>query len=166
MKKLEIERKFLLKSLPSIPPTDSIKIEQFYLKKGRIWERVRSWVPLNGDIKYIHTIKKSISKGVCMEDENIISQEDFLGFKLECLSTGSESRSINKTRHIFPSSDGLYWEVDEFHNGYKLIVAEIEIPKKTYKINIPEFMSDLILMEVTGIKNFSNRNLSLEIINI
>ena len=43
MANLEIERKFLLKSLPKIEPTDSIKIEQLYLKRGNIWERLRSW---------------------------------------------------------------------------------------------------------------------------
>ena len=167
MGKLEIERKFLLKSLPIASPEDSIKIEQFYLKRGKTWERVRSWTSLNThETKYIHTIKKSISKGVNMEDEKIISQSEFSEFRIECLSPGAESKSINKTRHIFKNEDGLYWEIDEFHSGYHLIVAEIEIPKKTFKIKIPEYISDLILLEVTGLKKFSNRNLSIKIVNI
>ena len=44
MPKIEIERKFLLKSLPVISPDKSIKIDQFYLKNSKgVWERIRKW---------------------------------------------------------------------------------------------------------------------------
>ena len=72
------------------------------------------------------------------------------------------SRFINKVRYIYKDGD-LKWEVDLFDNGYKLIIAEIEIPKKRYKLNIPDFIKDVLLLEVTGLKQFSNRNLSLNI---
>jgi len=54
----------------------------------------------------------------------------------------------------------LYWEVDRFDSGHHLIVAEIEIPKKSFKIKMPDFIREKFLIEVTGIKEFSNRNLS------
>lgn len=162
---LEIERKFLLKTLPSLDAKDSIKIEQLYLKNGNIWERVRSWESIKtGEKKWIHTVKTSMGKGINMEDEKLISEEEFLDFKNLCLTKGSESRQIFKTRHIYPNGK-LYWEVDEFHNDYRLIVAEIEIPNKDYKVEIPKYVSDLILLEVTGLKQFSNRSLSLKIMN-
>lgn len=163
MANLEIERKFLLKTLPNIEPTDSIKIEQLYLKKNGTWERVRSWESTStGKKKWIHTIKTSISKGINLEDEHKITEKEFESFKSDCLNSTLESRRIFKTRHTYEHND-LIWEVDEFHNGYKLIVAEIEIPKKDFKIEIPKWISDLILLEVTGLKQFSNRSLSLKI---
>jgi CYTH domain-containing protein len=162
---LEIERKFLLKSLPNNKPKDSIKIEQLYLKKNGIWERVRSWESTKTDKKkWIHTIKTSVSKGVNLEDEHLISEKEFLDFKNECINSSLESRMINKTRHIYTIKNSkLVWEVDEFHDGYKLIVAEIEIPRKDFNIEMPKWISDLILLEVTGLKQFSNRSLSIKI---
>jgi CYTH domain-containing protein len=165
MANLEIERKFLLKSLPKVEPKDSIKIEQLYLKKNGIWERLRSWESEStGKKKWIHTVKTSLGKGVNLEDEYTVSEEEFNLFKKECFNSNLESKMIFKTRHIYPNPNSkLYWEVDEFHNDYKLIVAEIEIPQKDFKIDIPKWISDLILLEVTGLKQFSNRSLSLKI---
>lgn len=163
MVKLEIERKFLLKSLPKIKPSESVEIDQYYLKNSHgIWERARTWVSDNGDIKYIHTVKKTISKGVNMEDEYLMSEEQYLDFKNKCNLPKSDSRFIKKIRYIFPSGD-LYWEVDQFDNGYQLIVAEIETPTKGYKLTIPDFIKEVMLLEVTGLKQFNNKNLSLKI---
>ena len=86
MANLEIERKFLLKSLPKIEPTDSIKIEQLYLKRGNIWERLRSWESTTtGKKKWIHTVKTSMGKGINLEDEHLVSEEEFNLFKKDCL---------------------------------------------------------------------------------
>ena len=53
------------------------------------------------------------------------------------------------------------WEIDEFlGDNLGLIVAEIEIPSMDYDVQIPKFISDKLLMEVTGMKQFGNRNLS------
>lgn len=165
MSNLEIERKFLLKKLPESKPKDSIDIEQIYLKKNGVWERVRSWESSKtGKKKWIHTIKTSLGKGVNLEDEHLISEEEFLKFKDESLNSTLESRMIFKTRHIYSVKNSkLIWEIDEFHNDYRLIVAEIEIPRKDFNIEIPKWISDLILLEVTGLKQFSNRSLSLKI---
>jgi len=161
--KLEIERKFLLKSVPDIKPIEIIKIDQFYFKnKKGVWERARSWDSNINGVKYIHTVKKTVSKGVNLEDEKLISEQDFLEFKKNCLKSDVESRFISKERWIYPDGN-LYWEVDIFNSGHHLIVAEIEIPTKNYKINIPNFIGDKLLLEVTGLKQFSNRNLSNKI---
>lgn len=160
--KLEIERKFLLKAMPDKSPSEIIKIEQFYLKNSEgIWERARSWDSDINGMKYIHTIKKSISKGVNLEDEHFMTKDEFIKFKNECLIS-KESKYISKERWVYP--DGrLNWEVDIFNSGHHLIVAEIEIPTKRFKINIPEFISDKLLLEVTEFKQFSNRSLSNKI---
>lgn len=161
--KLEIERKFLLKSLPKIDATQKVEIDQYYLKNSSgIWERARTWNSSNGESKFIHTVKKNVSKGVDIEDEYDMTFDQFNDFKTKCLSSSNESRFIKKVRYIYPDGQ-LYWEVDEFDNGYKLIIAEIEIPKKTFKLTIPNFIKEVMLLEVTGMKQFNNRNLSLKI---
>ena len=161
--KLEIERKFLLKSLPKINPLQSVDIDQYYFKNSSsIWERARTWKTSDDEIKYIHTVKKNVSKGVNIEDEYEMSENDYLQFIQKCNSKDVESKFIKKTRYIYP--DGLLkWEVDLFHGDYKLIIAEIEIPKKTYKLVLPEFIKEVSLLEVTGLKQFNNRSLSLKI---
>ena len=61
--KLEIERKFLLKSMPDIDPTEKIKIDQYYFKNSTgIWERCRSWQSDKKGTRYIHTVKKIKTK--------------------------------------------------------------------------------------------------------
>jgi len=152
---LEIERKFLLKSIPDIDPIEVIKIEQWYFKRSGIWQRVRKCVSNKRGEYYIHTIKRSISKGVNMEDEKIITKDEFNEF-----IQSKNMRYISKDRLVYTHMDNLVWEVDVFNSGHHLIVAEIEIPKKSYKVKIPKFIKDRLLLEVTGLRQFSNKNLS------
>lgn len=161
--KLEIERKFLLKAMPDIKPTEIVKIDQYYFKnKEGIWERARSWNSNIKGVSYIHTVKKSVSKGVNLEDEKFLTKEEFDLFLNKCKSGTVESRFISKERWIYPDGK-LYWEVDMFNSGHHLIVAEIEIPTKNHKITIPDFIENKLLLEVTGLKQFSNKNLSNKI---
>jgi len=163
--KLEIERKFLLKAMPDIEPFEIVKIDQWYWKNPKgIWERARSWDSNINGISWIHTIKKSVSKGVNLEDEKFLTKEEYDSFIQRCKLYGEESKFISKQRWIYPQDD-LKWEVDKFDSGHHLIVAEIEIPKKSFKIDMPEFIKDKLLIEVTEFKQFSNRNLSNKIFN-
>ena len=160
--KLEIERKFLLKSMPDIDPKEIVKIDQYYLKnKEGIWERARSWKSNINGVKYIHTVKKSVSKGVNLEDEYFMTESDFFQFKKNCLNS-KDSKFLSKERWIYPDGD-LFWEVDKFIDDHYLIIAEVEIPTKRYKVNIPDFISSKLLLEVTDFKQFSNRSLSNKI---
>jgi CYTH domain-containing protein len=161
--KLEIERKFLLKSLPDQKADQVVQIEQFYFKnESGVWERARSWFSSNGQKKYIHTVKKTVSKGVNIEDEHDLTQKEFKSFKDMCYKTPDESKYIKKSRHIYKDGQ-LKWEIDEFNYSCNLIIAEIEIPTKDYEVIIPTFLKDLILLEVTGLKPFSNRSLASKI---
>ena len=51
--------------------------------------------------------------------------------------------------------------VDKF-DGH-LIIAEIEIPEQDYEVVIPDYIKKRVIIEVTGIKQFSNKNLSNKI---
>jgi CYTH domain-containing protein len=162
--KLEIERKFLLKSMPDINPSEIIKIEQYYLKNSEgVWERMRSCESNLYGMSYVYTVKYNIGKGINEEDEYLTTEEEFIEFRNKCIKS-FESKYIQKERWIYPHiEDNLIWEVDIFKSGHHLIVAEIEIPVKKYKLILPKFIKDKLLIEVTGLKQFSNKNLSNEI---
>ena len=160
---IEIERKFLLKAIPKGEPIETIEIFQWYLKNTEgIWERARSCYSDVKGFYFVHTIKKNIAPGVNEEDEKTISSEEFNQFVERCKV--SQSKYISKERLIYPDGD-LKWEVDVFNNGHHLIVAEIEVPSMEFEVKIPKFINDKLLMEVTGMKQFGNRNLSNKYVN-
>lgn len=158
---LEIERKFLLKSTPDIEPIEKIRINQWYLRKSNGWQRVRKCTSDTKGVYYVHTIKKAVSKGVNIENEKLITKEKYKEFVDLCKNSKYLSRNISKERWIYPhAQDNLFWEVDVFNGAHHMIIAEIEIPKKSYKVVIPKFIKEKLLLEVTGLKQFSNKNLS------
>ena len=162
---IEIERKFLLKALPDILPTEIVKIDQFYFKnKDGVWERVRQWNSNLYGKKWIHTVKTKISDFSNEEVEKEISKKEYEKFKKRCRDNKSNSKYIKKERLVYYDNlnDDLYWEVDIFKDRCHIIIAEIEIPTEEYNLKIPEFISKKTLLEVTGLKQFSNRSLSVK----
>jgi CYTH domain-containing protein len=160
---IEIERKFLLKSLPDSLPSEIIKIDQFYFKnKDGVWERVRQCDSNVYGKKWVHTIKNRISERVNEEIEREITKKEFDRFKRLCYSNKLSAKHIKKDRWIFPDGE-LKWEVDLFKDNYHLVIAEIETPTEDWELNIPDFINKKLLLEVTGMKQFSNRSLSIKL---
>lgn len=162
MENIEIERKFLLKSIPKKEPIETINIQQWYRKnKKGIWERVRSCHSDKNGFYFVHTIKTRLTDTSNLEDEKIIKSKKFNKFVEKCKNS-DDARYIAKERLIIEdeSNPNLYWEVDVFNSGHHLIVAEIEIPAEDYQLNIPDWINDCLLIEVTGMNQFSNKNLS------
>ncbi len=157
--KIEIERKFLLKSLLDKKPAEVIKVRQWYLKVDDVWERARQMDSSVSGKKWVHTVKTRISDLSGIEVEREISKKEFNQFVRRCRNTRDNSRYIAKERHIY-NSGGLKWEVDLFRQRCHIVIAEVEIPSEDYDLAVPEFIFRKILMEVTGIKQFSNRSLS------
>ena len=157
---IEIERKFLLKGIPDKKPSEIIKINQWYLKNEEgVWERIRSWNSnLNGK-KWIHTIKTRISDMSNIEEEKEVTEKEFIAFQRKCHLKTNQGRSIIKERRIYIDGENK-WEVDVFKSGCQLVIAEVEIPSEDYDLSIPEFIEKKNLMEVTGLKQFSNRSLA------
>ena len=160
--KIEIERKFLLKSLPDAKPLEIIKVKQWYLKIDGIWERARLMDSSIGPKKWVHTVKTKISYMSSEEHEREITKKEFNQFVKRCRMIGENSRFISKERHIYPHGS-LKWEVDLFRQKCHIIIAEVEIPSEDYPLYIPEFIERKKLMEVTGMKQFSNKSLSVRI---
>jgi len=160
---IEIERKFLLKAMPDILPIEIIRIDQFYFKnRDGVWERVRQYDSNVNGKKWVHTIKKRINELSNEEIEKDIPQKDFDKFKKKCYGNKLNARHIRKERWIYPDGD-LKWEVDLFKDNYHLIIAEIEIPSEDYDLVLPDFINKKSLLEVTGMKQFSNRSLSIKL---
>ena len=156
-KNLEIEKRLLLKRLPLDDSLfDEIQyIEQFYTPTGR-YRKIELWNKKPGNLvtKYIHTIKKAVSKGVSEENEVEISLLEFTN------AIKKTTKFISKNRYI--KKAGKYkWEIDEFVD-LCLIIAEIEVKtKKELKtVKLPKYIKETMILDVTGIKVFSNFNLA------
>jgi len=158
---MEIERRFLLKRLPNVDNFEmDIEIGQHYLSPvgDKETERVRAITQsICGNVlsdRWIHTIKQP-TKGLGMvETEEEITWEAF------SVGKTNADRSIYKTRHVLNhTSDKLVWEIDEFKD-HDLVIAEIEIPSEEYELVIPEILKPYVLMEITGMHQFSNSNLA------
>jgi CYTH domain-containing protein len=153
---IETERRFLLKRMPRLKWDKNYTIEQYYLSdKGNVrTERIRSITDWNIDKKFYHTIKEPIegSDMSVHETEGEITEEEFLTL------WEKKDRMITKERRILNDGD-LKWEVDVF-NSVNLVIAEIELPSENYELTIPEELQDVILMEITGMHQFSNSQLA------
>jgi len=161
---LEIERKFLLRNLPDLNWVDILIVDQFYKKNKSFWDRYRKLdSKITGNIKYQHTIKKTVAKGVSEETEVELTESDFIKNLSKCFLSKADSKKITKVRHIFPHNEhNLKWEIDYFPDR-DLVIAEIEIPSVDYELNIPEFILNNCVAEVTHEKEFSNRSIANKI---
>ena len=116
-KRIEIEKKFLLKNIPDLSSEQYYDILQGYLPSQKDSElRIRKY----GD-RFLKTSKKSHVSGYREEIEEYISKEEF-----ERLWPHTEGRRIEKTRYRIPFGD-LIIELDIFSGKNKgLEVAEVE----------------------------------------
>jgi len=142
----EIERKFLVKSDYKSSTTKASRIIQGYLSS--VPERtVRVRIK---DKKGYLTIKGPVNESGASryEWEKQIPPEE-----AEELLSLCEPGIIDKTRHIIPAGNNLFFEVDEFHgNNEGLVVAEIELPNENFSFDRPGWLGK----EVTGDKRYYN----------
>jgi len=161
---IEIERRFLLKTIDEIElgtlcNYDIKTIIQFYHLVNGQTVRYRQVSPNYGEKKYYQTIKKKIDTFTFEEDEKEIS---FLEFTKSIASQTENQKVIVKRRfNYYDEKQNLKFEVDVYSN-LNLIILEVELPTKETKFEIPKIISDNIIIEVTGISQFSNAELSIE----
>lgn len=154
----EIERRYLMKRIPT-PNVDPGKfdlyiVNQFYTEDGwRYRDRLNAF---KGKSDYFKTKKKKASEGF-MEEEYEITREEF------DLANIPNLPRISKKRLVY-YSDNLKFEIDQFV-GMDLILMEVEIESMSYNIVFPDFIKKEILLEVTGIKELSNRRIALSEVN-
>jgi CHAD domain-containing protein/CYTH domain-containing protein len=149
----EIERKFLLHGMPTLPEgAVRTEIVQGYLPGERLQERVRRIRRRGEPPKYYRTVK--VGAGINrMELEEEADQATFR--RLWSLTKG---RRIRKLR--FKVRDGdLTWEIDRFY-GRRLVLAEIELPSEDHEVQIPDWLRDHVDRDVTGEDEYVNINLA------
>ena len=152
---IEIERKFIIKmpersSLLSLPEAKSSSILQIYLSSEYgVTRRIRRREDKAGT-RYYETEKRRIDKISVFEDENEISESEFLEKSRE-IKPGSSP--IIKERISFPYK-GKTVEIDIYPNWRKCAVMEIELDSREECVDLPHFIE--VIKEVTGEWQYSN----------
>ena len=128
---IEIERKFLVETIPSHQISRSMIVKQGYIvNDDRQVVRVRSM-----DNDHFLTIKSNTRGLSRLEFEYQIPKDD----ALDMLKYFCGPRIIEKPRHYIKTRNHT-WEVDEFHGRNEgLIVAEIELESEDEQFDIPEW---------------------------
>lgn len=147
---LEIERKYLLSALPRMPqPLDVLEIDQGYLPGVA---RLRHQRSSSGAERFVRTVKQGM--GVLrMEKEENISPAEF-----EKLWPGTAGRRVRKRRYVVANGDD-HWEIDEFLDR-TLVLAELEFDDPESSVTIPDWLSPVLVRDVTDEPQFTNRSLA------
>lgn len=149
---LEIERKFLLESLPPRAlEAPMLEMEQGYLPGARIRERLRRAEGGDGT-RWYRTLKSGIGM-VREEIEEETTQEVFAA--MWPLTAG---RRVRKRRYRVPEGV-LVWEIDEFVDR-DLVLAEVELPDPRTEVQVPEWLREYVVAEVTGDPAYLNSTLA------
>ena len=139
---VEIERKYLLRGLPSYMPEAFVQeIAQGYLPGTRLVERLRR-VRSGEAERYVRTVKSGTGL-VRTELEEECTREVF-----EALWPLTEGRRVLKRRHVIPDG-ALHWEIDEFTDR-DLVLAEIELPSADITAEFPAWLLSVVERDVTG----------------
>jgi CHAD domain-containing protein/CYTH domain-containing protein len=148
----EIERKYLLRSLPRLPVgAVMLRIDQGYLPGERLIERVRR-VRGPEETKYYRTVK--LGSGVRRTE--VEEETDARTFR--ALWRLTKGRRIAKRRYVVRDGEQK-WEIDRFI-GQKLVLAEIELPDETATVKPPPWLEARIVREVTDEAEYLNANLA------
>jgi CHAD domain-containing protein/CYTH domain-containing protein len=151
----ELEHKYLLSAPPTFPDdciVKTVSIEQGYLPGERITERLRREHHADGTTKLSRTIKAGHGL-VRTEIEEGITPELF-----DMLWPATASRRIRKQRTKVATGTHLV-EVDVFLDR-TLILAEIEVDRADDPIELPQWLLDVLVAEVTDDPSYANATLA------
>lgn len=149
-KVIEIERKWVLKRVPSLKWDKVIYIYQYYTEDGF---RYRSERNTSTNITEYFKIKKTvIGHGTNEEELYSCSLEEFNEKVL------NNKKFISKIRHVKNYKD-YNLEVDMFTN-INLTLMEIELPTIDFLIKLPKEVEKVIIDEVTGNLAYNNKKLA------
>ncbi len=157
---MEIERKFLIArpdplQLAAMPHCEKVDIVQTYLKTDQASEDLRiRQRGANGHFIYYKTRKKRISSMKRVEEEEKLTQEQYLSLMVQA---DPAFRPIHKERYCL-SANGLYYEIDLYPDWPEQAIMEIELHSEDQEITFPEGIR--VIREVTEDNAYSNRELA------
>jgi CYTH domain-containing protein len=144
---VEIERRFLVESLPALDPGAGREITQGYLRAD---ERASVRVRLADDEAWL-TVKGALQGLSRSEFEYPVPAED--AREMLELAVGHTIRKRRFTLH----EHGRLWELDVFdapNDG--LVIAEVELPSEEAELVLPSWVG----REISGERRYLNANLS------
>lgn len=150
----EIERKYLLRELPTLPDDATVvEIDQGYLPGTQVRERLRRVRAPGGDtLRHVRTMK--IGEGlVRSEFEEEISAELFAR-----MWPLTEGRRLRKRRYV-ARGERHSWEIDEFLDR-DLVLAEVELRSVDEEVALPEWLTEVLERDVTGDRAYDNSMLA------
>jgi len=149
---IEIERKYLLRAVPALPP-DAVRLvmEQGYLPGRVITERLRRTA--DGDVVRHHRTVKG-GRGIA----RIELEEECDAALFAALWPLTVGRRLTKVRYRVPHG-ALVWEIDVFTDR-ELVLAEVELPAVDAAVAIPAWLTPVLDREVTGESAYVNAALA------
>ena len=150
---VEIERKYLLSGKPDMPPPkDVLEIEQGYIPGRTLLERLRRQRHSDGTVRCFRTVKLGSGlERLELEDETTPAIFDHMWVL-------TEGKRLRKRRYLV--ADGpRTWEIDEFTDRV-LYLAELEIPTRETAIMIPDWLTPVLVRDVTDDGTYSNSRLA------
>ncbi len=149
---VEIERKYLLASLPDeVRSHEAVEIAQGYLPGTDIRERLRRVTGAHGT-RYLRTLKAG--RGIA----RIEVEEETSAPVFEAMWPLTEGSRVLKRRYTVPDGK-LRWEIDEFLDR-PLVLAEVELPSADLLPELPRWLRPHLVREVTGEDTYVNVNLA------
>lgn len=149
----EIERKYLLRALPSrVRDARVLEIDQGYLPGTRINERVRR-ARESADIKYYRTIKTG--QGI----ERFEIEEETTELFFTTVWPLTRGARVHKRRYLVPEGE-VTWEIDEFLDRDGLWLAEVELNRLDQLVDVPQWLLDEMDREVTDDPRYTNHALA------
>jgi len=148
----EIERRFLLRSVPSTAAAFAVlELEQGWLPGTRVVERIRPLHRSDSPITY-RTAKPAAA------DEPAAQNGDLDRALFEEMWPLTAGRRVAKRRHVVPDY-GLQWGIDQYLDR-DLVLADVGIPERDVPVVLPEWLQPYIVREVTGEASYTGRALA------
>lgn len=155
----ETVRRFLIGEvhLPSLPPHETIEIEQMYIRLKRPREEVR--VRKRGQKgSYLYFTTKKASGGIegkNVEYEHLITEEEYLAM---VRIKDPASFVLKKERRCF-LWENQYWKLDIYDRDHQgLMILKVELTEGNETIELPPFLK--VQKEITKSTMYSDRNIA------
>jgi len=149
---VEIERKFLLDAVPDeVHGVPGMVIEQGWLPGKKLRERIRKITTSDG-VTFRRTVK--LGQGL----RRIEIEEETTLDVFEALWPLTAGCRVIKRRYALREGS-LVWEIDEFSDR-DLVLAEVELPTADTEVEIPSWLSERVVREVTGDSTYVNLRLA------
>lgn len=151
---VEIERKYLLRSLPSaVAGAEVVEMAQGYVPGRKLVERLRRVRSAEGE-KWFRTVK--LGSGMARHEY----EEETTRAVFEAMWPLTAGRRVTKRRYyVREDAAGRVWEIDDFTDRV-LVLAEIELRDENEEVVVPDWLAPHLVREVTGEGTYQNSRLA------